>query len=113
MRELVAIVASLSEAFEEIMKKKGPLKVTLFNDYLAAALKRLKANDFQWVHMSASLSQGMYDKVLVKLIADIEVMKDSIANHPDDVDRLFLILMLLKVSLDNPSFQNRIATDLA
>ena len=46
----------------------------------------------------------MYDKVLVKLIMIFEVMKDPIANHPDDFNSLFSILMLLRISIDNPTF---------
>ena len=101
--EPVAIVAVLSKAFEEVTMEKASLKVTLFNDNLTAALKRVKAKRLS-VGSHVNNPPGLYNTVLVKLIADFEVMKNPIANHLDNLDSLFSILMLLKIFLDNHSF---------
>ena len=94
------------------MSEKGPLRTILLNDALAAALKTVKAKQFS-VGSRVYYPPGMFDKVLVTLITYFAVMDDPIANNPDDFDSLFLILMLLRISIDNQTFRNRIATDLA
>ena len=110
--EVVAFVAQLSDAFTDVLSEKGLLKTTLMNDAVAAETKRVKDSRSS-VGCHTFAPPGMFDKVLVTIITTFQVMKDCIANHPDDFDSLFSILMLLRIKIGSPSFRNRIATDLA
>ena len=107
-----AFVATLSTSFTDVLSEKGLLKTTLMNDAVAAQGKRVKDSRSS-VGCHTFAPPGMFDKVLVTIITTFQVMKDCIANHPDDFDSLFSILMLLRIKIGSPSFRNRIATDLA
>ena len=73
--EPLTIPAALYKTFAEVMAEKGALKVTLFNNNLAAALKQVKAKCLS-VGSHVYNPPGIYDKVLIRLITDFEVMKD-------------------------------------